>query len=207
MPNAKHKGRRFEREVAKMLSRLITGDKRSDILVPTTLSGGVATRQGKKGEVVTTHQAGDLAMSHADAALFIQTFSVECKRYATVRFDQFVQYETGPIATFWEQCERDALAAKKFPLLVFQQDRGVPMVGLPVTVWVKLNEYCYDPHTDYMAYFPSFIAHKYDVVLFSYACLERVFREAPCSHVEQWLLTCQRKLPLWLSGNRKRPLY
>ena len=135
----KAKGKSFERGVCKILSLWITGADRSDILVPSTLSGGIVTRQIKQScEQISEHQVGDIAMAHPDAAEFINAFSVECKSYKDAGIQAVLYASSHALRTrdtvgllgWWIQCQEDAANAGKVPLLVWKQNRRITMVGI-----------------------------------------------------------------------------
>ena len=146
----KAKGRQFEKEVSKLLSLWLTMQERHDVLIPSVQSGGLATQQYKaKGEVTTTHQSGDLAMSHPAAASFIEYFSVECKTYKSADVLFLMDAKTTlaidrnslGVAGWWEQCKDDAVRVNKIPMLIFKQDYRKVMVGVRGSFKRVVDEY------------------------------------------------------------------
>jgi hypothetical protein len=56
-------------------------------------------------------------------------FSVECKHYAELEWNNFLTSKTTNILDFWTQVSKDAITMNKKPLLIFRWNRSKDYVG------------------------------------------------------------------------------
>lgn len=119
--SGKHKGSQYERVVAKKLSLWLSNGVRDDLLWRSSLSGGRATllfKQGKKNK----SQTGDLSSIDILSQEFIDQFFVEIKCYKSLDITSGFVKSTGLLKSFWDKLVKDALTAKKNPMLIAKQN-------------------------------------------------------------------------------------
>lgn len=124
--SGKAKGAEFERFVCEKLSLWVSHEKRTDLFWRSAMSGGRATVKFKKGGHNDT-QAGDITALAEESFIFSSCFSVECKFYADLNFQQGLFKGTGNIANFWRGHAALSTKAGKLPLLIAKQNR-LPVV-------------------------------------------------------------------------------
>lgn len=107
--NSKNKGSKAERELAKVWERW-TGYKFSR----TPMSGGWAKSIESFGDLTCT----DPKHSHRFP------FSVECKSYKGITFNDILKGTKSDVLRFWEQASYDAKRCNKIPLL-FMRENGM----------------------------------------------------------------------------------
>lgn len=115
------KGRRFESETCKSLSRWVTNGERTDVFVPSPMSGGRATVQFKRGNLESA-LAGDINLAHTAGNIFASTWYVECKHYADLDMRALVCRNKGIFAEFWEKCRKEAHDHQKNPVMIAKQN-------------------------------------------------------------------------------------
>lgn len=77
--NSKKKGSAFERLTGRMVSMWITDGDRGDLFSRNVLSGGIFTRNVRKGEEVELGTPGDLVATNPLALEFQKRVNIECK--------------------------------------------------------------------------------------------------------------------------------
>ena len=130
------KGGAWEREVAKMLSKWLTGKEKPYVWWRTPSSGAMATISNENKEL-----SGDLIDMRPEGAFLTDKFSIECKNgYASANFHKhFKDNKNDEIRAFWEQACRDADIADKLPMLIFKKNNNPPIIGIPM-INTKLEE-------------------------------------------------------------------
>lgn len=126
----KQKGSAYEREVCKALSRWVSLGKREDLFWRSAMSGGRATVGKKKGLDLASH-AGDISATHPDGHILTEHFYVECKRYGDLNFASFLCKQQGPLARFWSEAIKQAVAHDRIPMLIVREDRGETFIIVP----------------------------------------------------------------------------
>lgn len=140
--NGKAKGSKFEREIAKYLTKWLGSTNKKDIWIwRTPQSGGLATILGSK-EV-----SGDLIATHDNAKPFLNLFSLELKNgYPSASIDNFFKNnKKDEYKSFWMQCIRDAEKSNKNPMLIFKKKGNYPIiVCINDKIYEKLNSKLYN---------------------------------------------------------------
>ncbi len=147
--NGARKGGRFERITCKALSLWVTGGVASDCFWRSSLSGGRATVQRRKGNVV--RQTGDITAVTPEGQHFTDHWFVECKHVRKLRLSSFILSGTGPLAAFWKKACQQAADHGKHPMIIAQEN------GQPVIVLVRSGSLL-EPRKVW--------AETYDVLLF-----------------------------------------
>lgn len=110
MANAsKNKGTAFETKIVKILSQALGKEFKR---MP--LSGAIS------------YLKSDIWLPSDTAAW---PFTVECKHYAELEWNNFLTSKTTNILDFWTQASRDSVTMGKLPLLIFRWDRSKDYVG------------------------------------------------------------------------------
>ena len=117
----KQKGSAFEREIAKKLSEWLSNGERDDLLWRSSMSGGRATIGLKLGKQRKA-QAGDLSPIDAAAQNFTDTFSIECKSYKSINFNDLIYGTQSGIAAMWKKAEKEAWQHEKHIFFVIKQN-------------------------------------------------------------------------------------
>ncbi len=120
----KQKGTQFERDVCKWFSLAMTKCDRDDLFWRSAMSGGRATLCADR-----KNQLGDISTIGPEGFALTDSFVIECKRYRQIGLLQFLVSEKGPLSCFWVRLYELANKNKRYPLLIFQEDRQ-PMLGL-----------------------------------------------------------------------------
>ena len=122
MPNSNKKGAKNERMTAKAFT-----DWTGTEFVRVPRSGGL---QWKNNLMVT----GDIIAS--DPAKLVKfPFSIECKFYVDVKFQDLILDNNSKIIKWWEQSRDDAKTVKKSPLVLFRYN------GMTKGLWFVVMEY------------------------------------------------------------------
>lgn len=116
------KGSKFERDIARRLSRWISNGKREDLLWRTSQSGGRATYAKMRGKDV--RQVGDLCAVDKDRAAhkFVGEYFTECKHVRDLDLASFLVKDKGKLAAFWRKVSKQAREHDRRPFLVAQQN-------------------------------------------------------------------------------------
>lgn len=126
--NSRKKGAKGEKEASKLLEDWV-GKKFAR--VPS--SGGLQWQASMaKGDIVCTEEG------------FFFPFCMEIKNYAELQFQHLLMNSKSKIVEFWEQCKRDALIAKKVPML-WMRYNGLPKGLFFVVVERTFYEFCIAP--------------------------------------------------------------
>lgn len=128
MRNPKNKGSNFERIICKQLSLWISDNKNSNLLWRSSISGGRFT-QGLKTNKNYKNQSGDICAIDEEGFKLTNLFSIECKHYRTLKFQDLIFEMKGNIFDFWGQTKKDAELTNKSPLLVAKANFHHPIIG------------------------------------------------------------------------------
>jgi hypothetical protein len=118
MSNGKAKGSEFERKIAKILTKWVSG-KESPYLYWRSPSSGVLQTISKERE----NTSGDIISLAPEAEFLTDKFSIEVKTgYPQADFwKHFKSLKNDEIKEFWKQCTRDATKAEKRGMLIFKK--------------------------------------------------------------------------------------
>lgn len=119
----KSKGSEFERSICKKLSSWATNGERDDIFWRTSLSGGRATVNLKKGKINQQH-VGDICAIDAIGYEFTDIFYTELKFYKNLHVDSFI-FGTpikGTILEIWHDTVAEGQQYSKQPVLICKQN-------------------------------------------------------------------------------------
>ncbi len=129
------KGGSNERDVAKFLTKWLTGNIKPYMFWRNDASGGLATIHEEN-----VHLTGDIKHLHSDAKFFTDVFSIECKTgYPDTSFWQHFRETKFGIEEFWDQALEDAKKAKKQPMLIYRKKHRKRIVGINRYIQEKLN--------------------------------------------------------------------
>ncbi len=133
MKNGKSKGSRWERNIAKYLTKWLTGFARPYYYWRSPGSGSVATiTENNK------HITGDIVPLKEEARFLTDVFSIELKNgYPKTNFFSFFSGDNFNIEKFWKQCVDNA--NDKYPMLIYKKNRKVPIVGITKEIKNKLR--------------------------------------------------------------------
>jgi len=115
------KGHEFERVVARILTKWITGNTHPEIFWRSASSGAKSTQDAKRGRETDMHC--DLVSVKPEGEWLTKTFLIECKSYKVLGW-QGLWSGTGGIAEWWEKVESQAASVQKFPMLIMKQNRS-----------------------------------------------------------------------------------
>lgn len=120
------KGSENERNIAKFLSKWLTGREKPYMFWRSELSGGLATIHEEN-----IHMTGDIKSIHPDSKFFTDIISVEAKTgYKSTSFWQHFSPINFPLEDFWLQACGDAYKANKHPLLIYRKKNRRMIVGI-----------------------------------------------------------------------------
>lgn len=129
MVNSKQKGASFERLVCTQLSLWISQNKRDDLFWRSSMSGGRATVQFKKGGQNRT-QCGDITAIHPDGNPLTELCLISCKFYQDLKIAGVVVGNKGGLSSFWLECVAEAKRYGKLPMLIAKQNNTPPFICL-----------------------------------------------------------------------------
>lgn len=126
--NSRSKGNRNERNAAKLLATWTSKE-----FSRTPSSGGLNWKSSNsKGDIVCTTEGHYFP------------FCIEVKAHREINFQHLLYNKTPKILEFWEQCLRDALRAKKIPLLMMRYDgmpKGLFFIAIETDIYTKLPNF------------------------------------------------------------------
>lgn len=129
---SKMKGAAFERKVCVALSRFIDPRSEDTLFWRSSLSGGRATIQNRKG-IVNKTQLGDITSVDPRGRWVTDNFFIECKFYGDLDLESSILIDRGRLSKFWRKVVKEAKNAKRHPLLIAKQNRT------PILVLTTLN--------------------------------------------------------------------
>jgi len=132
MVNAKQKGASFERTVCVDLSKWVSNGDREDLFWRSAMSGGRATVGRKNRGTDLRAQAGDVCLvaDHAGAAALVNSFYIECKHLASIRFRDLVFDRKSGLPEIWQTACRESGIIDKMPMLIARANRFPTFVGV-----------------------------------------------------------------------------
>lgn len=146
MANGKGKGSSWERDIARFLTKWMSGQDKELYAWRSPGSGSVSTiNLGNKAI------SGDLIPLKPEAVAFFNIFSVECKNGypGADPFKCIMKVKGDDLRDFWIQACRDADKAEKLPMLIFKKKgvRGNPFVGVSIDARDYFKKMLFDlPH-------------------------------------------------------------
>lgn len=127
--NGKSKGSGFEREIARFLTRWMSGQDKDLYCWRSPGSGSVGTINiGSKA------LSGDLIPLKPEAAKLFDMFSIEAKTGypGADPLKVIKKVKNDELKAFWVQANRDAERTEKYPMLIFKKKGMKPMIGLTI---------------------------------------------------------------------------
>ena len=121
------KGAAFERDVCRHLSRFVDPHGDDTLFWRSSLSGGRATVQNRKGGK-NRSQLGDLTCVHEAGHWLTNLFTVECKFYASLQIESSLLFGKGLLADFWRVHCKLARKHDRHPILIAKQNRRPALV-------------------------------------------------------------------------------
>jgi len=130
------KGGDYERNIAKFLSKWLTGKTKPYMFWRQDASGGIATVH-----IENFHMTGDICSVHPDSRFFTDLFSIECKTgYPKTSFWQHFTSVKFGVEEFWSQALVDADKSNKHPMLFYRKKGRKQIVGINRFIQEKLYE-------------------------------------------------------------------
>lgn len=126
--NGKCKGSTFERNVAKILTKWVSGKEKPYIFWRSPSSGSLATLSAAEDV------SGDIIAIREEGKFFTKVFSIETKDgYPEADFwKYFKTVKNNEIDDFWKQCQGDAQKAGKKGMLIFHKKRQNILVAIDI---------------------------------------------------------------------------
>lgn len=124
----KSKGSSFERDIARYLTKWLTGQDKELYFWRSPSSGAVATINEMNGDI-----SGDIIALKTEAKCLVDMFSIELKcGYKDADLSKHLKKtKNNTIKSFWDQCIRDSrMANGKYGMLIFKKDREPTIVGI-----------------------------------------------------------------------------
>ena len=118
MAKGKGKGSLWERDIAKTLTKWLTGKEKPYVWWRMPGSGAIATISEENKEL-----SGDIMPLRPEGAFLTDKFSIEAKTgYPSSSFHKHLKgVKNDEIRLFWEQCCGDANRASKLPMLIYKK--------------------------------------------------------------------------------------
>lgn len=117
----KRKGAAFEREVCRLLSLWVSGNKHADLFWRSAMSGGRATVANRNG-TIKVRQAGDITAVAVEGHPFTDMFIAECKHLKSCSIEQAMLSNDGPLVKIWRKLCSDSYKQIKLPLLILKRN-------------------------------------------------------------------------------------
>lgn len=134
----KGKGSSFERQCCRELSRFIDPKGKDTLFWRSSISGGRATVERRKG-VKNQTQLGDITSIHPKSAWFTKIFFIECKHYKSLDIESSLLTGKGRLAMFWRKLVQQAEESDRHPLLIAKQNFMPTLVLIDANGLVKLD--------------------------------------------------------------------
>jgi len=121
------KGSSWEREIAKILTKWLTGSEKPYVWWRMPGSGAIATISEENKEL-----SGDIMPLRPEGAFLTDKFSIEAKNgYPSSNLHKHLKgVKNDEIKAFWEQCVGDAIRADKLPFLIYKKKQYNALVGI-----------------------------------------------------------------------------
>jgi hypothetical protein len=136
MSNGKAKGSGFERDIAKFLTKYVTGQDKPLCFWRSPSSGILGTI------AESMDASGDIIALRPEGVPITQLFSIEIKTgYEDVDLlKMFKSNKNNTLESFWKQCIRDARKAEKYGLLIFRKKGYNVIIGIENNVVIMLKK-------------------------------------------------------------------
>jgi hypothetical protein len=136
--NGKAKGGQYEREVARRLSKWISGGSREDLIWRSNSSGGQFSQKAKTTGGYS-NQAGDLTSIDPMSTWFMDRFVVEIKTYKDLQVKNIIYRAKSKLIEFWDVHEELAKKVSKIPILIAKELRKPALILMPSEKCVIYN--------------------------------------------------------------------
>ncbi|MEA3280600.1 MAG: hypothetical protein U9Q38_08395 [Thermodesulfobacteriota bacterium] len=172
----KRKGSGFERDVAKILTKWLTGKERPYAFYRQPASGGIFTIFEECGDM-----SGDIRAMLPVAIPIMRRFSIECKNgYPHANFHQHLKKSKGfQIEKFWEQCTTDATNSSKYPMLIFKKQGLNIILGIDCKLRIMLKEQVKLPKSITLSFNNLTSVTFYDMIEFLDVVTPEIIEELP----------------------------
>lgn len=129
MAKGKGKGSTWERDVAKLMTKWLTGTEKPYVWWRMPGSGAIATISEENKEL-----SGDIMCLRPEGAFLTDKFSIECKTgYPTSSFHKHLKgVKNDEVKAFWIQSCGDADRASKLPMLIYKKKQYNALIGVTV---------------------------------------------------------------------------
>lgn len=127
MAKGKGKGSTWERDVAKTLTKWLTGNEKPYVWWRMPGSGAIATISEENKEL-----SGDIMSMRPEGAFLTDRYSIECKvGYPNSSFHKHLKgVKNDEIRLFWQQAVDDANRADKLPMLIYKKKQYNALIGI-----------------------------------------------------------------------------
>jgi hypothetical protein len=139
MTIGKRKGSGWERDLSRQLSHWWTHGKDENVFWRSVGSGGFFKT---KKDIGLQGQSGDIVALKPEGEPFINAVSIEAKFYKSensLLFEVLGEKRT-QVLQWWQQCEDDALDARKIPILIVKFNRQSPFMMIPDYLYRRIEE-------------------------------------------------------------------
>lgn len=121
------KGSSWEREIAKILTKWLTGNEKPYVWWRMPGSGSIATLSEENKEL-----SGDIMPLRPEGIFLTDKYSIEAKHgYPNSNFHKHLKgVKNDEIRLFWEQCVNDAVRADKRPMLIYKKKQYNSLIGI-----------------------------------------------------------------------------
>lgn len=141
------KGGKFERDIARFLTKWLTGKEKPYMYWRQDASGAIATIH-----IENYHMAGDIKAIHPDADFLTRIFTIELKTgYPKTSFWQFFSKAEFKIKEFWEETISET-PESKHPMLIYRKLGRRPIVGISEGIFEKLLDKLYSLRYIYLSW-------------------------------------------------------
>lgn len=133
----KSKGGNFEREIARYLTKWLTGQDKEYYFYRSPSSGAVSTVSACNGEI-----SGDIISVKPEGRVLTDLFSIELKTgYDDVDLlKMFKSNKNNTFDDFWVQCIRDSRRANRYGMLIFRKKGYPTIMGTEIDVIKSLKK-------------------------------------------------------------------
>lgn len=160
---SKAKGSSFERQICKALSHWLSKGKSTDLFWRTSLSGGRATVQHRKG--VKVRQAGDICAVSPEGHAFTEIWYCECKHIKNMNLSGFLIANQGPLSVFWPVACREAEKHGLQPMIIIRSRGPILVITKPQALERYTAPQIYSPARNCdVSLFSDMILHDMPVV-------------------------------------------
>lgn len=159
MTNTGEKGRQYERDMARMLSRWWSEGQFDDWFWRTDTSGGRATQRAKSG-LATANAVGDLSARTEEAALLLKYFVIEIKRgYNDLEVLPLLdkdKHKSNHLLNWWSKLTKEGMDTNRKPLLIFKRDRAEPCIVMYRNLFWEFEDW-FGTNASRIIMFPAYI--------------------------------------------------